>query len=65
MPNAFSVEIHNYLSKKITSAKIGKETAVSEKNISAQRSFEGQLLELEALRHYLTENFDLKNQKYY
>jgi hypothetical protein len=65
MPNAFSVEIHDYLSKKITRARIGVETAVSENNMAAQRSFEGQLLELETLRHHLTENFDLKNQKYY
>ncbi len=65
MPNAFSVEIHDYLSKKITCARVGVETAVSEKNMAAQRSFEGQLLELETLRHYLTENFNLKNHKYY
>jgi len=65
MPNVFSVEIHNYLSKKIRLARIGIETAVSENDMAAQRSFEGQLLELEALRQHLTENFDLKNHKYY
>ena len=65
MPNAFSVEIHDYLSKKIAQARTGVETAVSENDITTQRSFEGQLLELETLRHYLTENIDLKNQKYY
>lgn len=65
MPHAFSVDIHNFLSEKITCARAGKETAVDEKNMAAQRFFEGQLLELETLRHYLTENFDLKTQKYY
>lgn len=65
MPNAFSVEIHDYLSNKIAQARTGIETAISENDMTTQRSFEGQLLELETLRHYLTENFDLKNHKYY
>ena len=65
MPHAFSVEIHDYLSKKIKLAREGKETAVHKNDTAAQRSFEGQLLELEILRRYLTENFDLKTQKYY
>ena len=65
MPNVLSVEIHDYLSKKIAEARTGIETAVSENEMTAQRFFDGQLLELEALRHYLAENFDLKNHKYY
>ncbi len=65
MPHAFSVEIHDYLSKKIKLAGEGKARAVQENDTAARYSFEGQLLELETLRHYLTENFDLKNQKYY
>jgi len=65
MPHAFSVEIHDYLSNKIARAREGKKKAVYEKNMAAQSSFEGQLLELESLRHYITENFDLKTQKYY
>jgi len=60
LPNAFSVEIHDYLTQKITEA---------EKKITSggQQSpyFEGQLEELRWIRLYLKENVDLKNFLYY
>ena len=60
MPNEFSVEIHNYLTLKITEA----EEAVARKD---ERSsfYRGQLEELYWIRRYLKENVDLKDFTYY
>lgn len=65
MPHAFSVEIHDFLSKKILLAEENKKKAVQEKNRAEQLYYEGQLLELTTMRQYLTENIDLKTQKYF
>ena len=65
MPHAFSVEIHDYLSRKILLAEDGRRKAVQESDDRLQSHYEGQLLELNTLRQYLTDNFDLKTQKYY
>ena len=65
MPHAFSVEIHNYLSRKILLAEDDRRKAVQESDGCLQSHYEGQLLELNTLRQYLTDNFDLKTQKYY
>ena len=60
MPNEFSVEIHDYLTQKITQA----QKAIAENN--EQSSFYlGQLEELRRIREYLRENIDLKNFSYY
>ena len=60
MSNEFSVEIHNYLTLKITEA----EEAVARKD---ERSsfYRGQLEELYWIRRYLKENVDLKDFTYY
>ncbi len=65
MAHVFSVEIHNYLSDKILLAEQGKKTAEDENNEASRLYYEGQLLELKTLRQYLTDNIDLKTQKYY
>ena len=65
MPHAFSVEIHDFLSKKIHLAEEIKNKAVQEKNRALRLYCEGQLLELTTMRQYLTENIDLKTQNYY
>jgi hypothetical protein len=65
MPHAFSVEIHDYLSRKMLLAEDDRRKAVQESDESLQSHYEGQLLELNTLRQYLTDNFDLKTQKYY
>jgi hypothetical protein len=65
MPHAFSVEIHDYLSRKILLAEENKKQAIREKNRAVQFYCEGQLLELVTIRQYLTENIDLKTQIYY
>ncbi len=65
MPHAFSVEIQDFLSEKIHLAEDGKKKAKQENNVETCSYFDGQLLELKALRQYLTDNIDLKTQKYF
>jgi len=65
MPHAFSVEIQNYIGRQILLMEEAKTKAIHEKNSPVQFYCEGQLLELTNLRKYLTENIDLKTQKYY
>jgi hypothetical protein len=65
MPHIFSVEIHEYLSTRIEQSEKKKKQAIDDKDESLQHHFEGELLELEEMRRYLTENIDLKTQKYY
>ncbi|MEN8200262.1 MAG: hypothetical protein ABFR63_09345 [Thermodesulfobacteriota bacterium] len=65
MPHAFSVEIHEYLSKEILVAEEGRQQAIDDKNSALQLYCEGQLLELAVMRDYLTKNIDLITQKYY
>jgi len=65
MPHIFSVEIHVYLSAKIEEAEGKKKQAIADRDESQQRHLEGELLELMEMRKYLTNNIDLKTQKYY
>ncbi len=65
MAHAFSVEIHDFLSGKISQAEEGKKQAAQDDDEKTWHYFKGQLVELKTLRSYLTENFDLKTQKYY
>ena len=65
MAHVFSVVIHDYLSEKILLAEQGKKTAEQENDRESRLYYEGQLLELKTLRQYLTDNIDLKTQKYY
>ena len=65
MPHAFSVEIHDFFTRKIKLAEEGKKKAEQENDEKNCRYFEGQLLELNNLRQYLTDNIDLKTQKYF
>ena len=65
MPHAFSVEIHDYLSRKILLAEENKNKAIQKKNRAEQLYCEGQLFELTTMRQYLTDNIDLKTQNYF
>ncbi len=65
MPHAFSVEIHNYLSNTILLARKSLKKAILEKDQALESYHRGQLLELESMRQYLTDNIDLKTQKYF
>ena len=60
MPNEYSVEIHNYLSREI-------EKAEKERNSGScdQHYLDGKLSELYWIREYLAEKIDLKDFKYY
>ena len=60
MPNAYSVEIHDYLTQKIIEA---EKTIASGSPQSPY--YEGQLEELHWIRSYLKEHIDLKNFIYY
>lgn len=65
MAHVFSVEIHDYLSKRILLAEEDKKTAEQVNDKESRLYYEGQLLELMTLRQYLADNIDLKTQKYY
>ena len=60
MPNDYSIEIHNYLTEKITEA----ERALVENSVASLKQ-EGQIDELLWLRKYLRKNIDLKDFTYY
>ncbi|MDR3628769.1 MAG: hypothetical protein P4L42_00385 [Desulfocapsaceae bacterium] len=60
MPNAYSVEIHSYLTKKIQEA----EEAIAQKD-PRSAYYQGQLEEFNWIRSYLRKNIDLKNFIYY
>ena len=65
MPHAFSVEIQDFIGKRIMLMEDAKGKAIYEENSSMQFYCEVKLLELVNLRKYLTKNIDLKTQKYY
>ncbi len=65
MAHIFSVEIHDFLSRKIHLAEEGKKAAQQNKDEDRGRYYEGRLLELQTLRHYLSDHIDLKTQKYF
>ena len=65
MVHAYSVEIHDYISKKISWAEEKKKKAEEQDDLETRLFHEGQLDELIEIRAYLTERIDLKNQNYY
>lgn len=60
MPNEYSVEIHDYLTKKIAE----HEQIIKELGDNSHKS-RGQLEELYWIREYLAEHIDLKDFTYY
>ena len=65
LAHEYSVEIHNYISEKISVAEEKKKRAEKQNDSETQQFCEGQLKELFKIRKYLTERIDLKTQKYY
>ena len=65
MTHEFSVEIHEYIKKKVLAADQGKKQAEAQDDGETRRFYEGQLHELLNLREYLSERIDLKTQKYF
>lgn len=61
MPNEFSVEIHNYLSRRIAEA----QRMVTCGDHTSAAHARGQLRELLWIREYLQDNIDLKNYIYF
>ena len=59
MPNEYSVEIHDFISRKIT------EIAQQQDAPHQSQYLQGRLTELQWLREYLGEHIDLKNFTYY
>jgi len=65
MPNEYSIEIHDHLTRLIETVRGERETARENKDASAESYWCGQLDELDWIRDYLKENIDLKNFTYY
>jgi len=54
MPHIFSVEIHEYLSRKISQAEERKTEAIQKKDEALKSFCEGQLLELKTILRVMT-----------
>ncbi len=65
MANEYSVEIHEYISKKVAHATTELKKAEAADDQTARRFYKGQLYELDKIREYMAQNIDLKTQKYY
>ena len=60
MANEYSIDIHRYLSAKITEAE-----ALIQDSVEDSPEPRGQLEELLSIRKYLSDNIDLKDFTYY
>ncbi len=60
MPNEYSVEIHNFISREIAEI-----TRQQEEHPNRSQYLQGRLAELWWLREYLKKHIDLKNFNYY
>ena len=62
MPNDYSVEIHNYISRQI---ELTKQSLAATETDLEQQFFRGKLDELQRLRKFLQDNIDLKDFNYF
>jgi hypothetical protein len=65
MANEYLIDIHNYISERLTSAETQKNEADARADAVAKRFYEGQLEEWRQIRSYLASKVDLKTQKYF
>ncbi len=65
MANQFLVEIHDFITGRLESARKACEEARSREDRGKLRFHEGRLDELGSLRAFLSEHFDLDTQNYY
>ncbi|MCP3876440.1 MAG: hypothetical protein GY699_25270 [Desulfobacteraceae bacterium] len=65
MAHEYSVQIHDWISKKFKNAKQEIELAKKQNNSNSKSYYNGQLQELSDIRQYLTDQVDLETQKYY
>jgi len=65
MPNEFLAEIHEYISAAIAAAESRLNAADCRDDRIKKNFYAGQIEELQALRQYLFDHFDLNTQQYY
>jgi hypothetical protein len=65
MANAFLVEIHDYISRQIEASLKYREEARDRSDEKRLAFIDGHLLELQLMRQFLSERFDLTTQKYF
>lgn len=65
MPNEYLVQIHDYIGEQIARARQNKLAAQRSNDIEAAWYCEGRLQELQALRKFISDNFDLLTQVYF
>lgn len=65
MANQFLVEIHDYISRQIESGVKDRTDAQSRQDAERTAFMDGKIDELEMIRRFLSDHFDLTTQKYY
>ncbi|MEW6673345.1 MAG: hypothetical protein AB1427_16710 [Thermodesulfobacteriota bacterium] len=65
MPNQFLTEIHEYLTEALAAANRRLNSNDCGDGRIDKNFYAGQIEELQALRQYLTDRFDLTTQQYY
>jgi hypothetical protein len=63
--NQFLVEIHDYISRQIESGVKDRTDAQSRQDVERTAFMDGKIDELEMIRRFLSDHFDLTTQKYY
>ncbi len=65
MAHEYSVQIHDWITKKMDQVRGRCKAAESDNDPATHQYFSGQLEELQFIRQYLTDQIDLDTQKYY
>ncbi|MEJ2156467.1 MAG: hypothetical protein P8X96_14100 [Desulfobacteraceae bacterium] len=65
MANQFLVEIHDYISRQIQSGIRERSDARSRQDEDRAAFMDGKIKELNRIRRFLSDHFDLTTQKYY
>ena len=65
MSHEYSVQIHNWITRKTEEVKLKKLSADQENDTDKKEYLSGQLEELLFFRQYLSEQIDLETQTYY
>ncbi len=65
MAHAYSVQIHDWISKKVSDINVKIKAAKVSEDQMNQAYFTGQLEELKIIRKHLTDNIDLNTQNYF
>ncbi len=65
MAHEYSVQIHDWITKKMNTITAGLRSAQEKNDLPQESYYKGQLEELSFIRQYLTDQIDLDTQKYY